>query len=88
MVILSLGVSFHVGVISLVFLIVIHKLEYFLNANIIGQKINSVAWELILAMLIMEVIFGISGVIAAPILYAYIKSELINQNLVGLKVKE
>lgn len=84
MVILSLGVSFNIGIISLVFLIVIHKLEYFLNANIIGQKINAVAWELILAILIMEVIFGISGVIAAPILYAYIKSELINKNLVGL----
>lgn len=85
MVILSLGVSFKIGVISLVFLVVIHKLEYFLNANIIGNKIKAVAWELILAMLLMEVAFGIAGVIAAPILYAYMKTELLNKKLVGLK---
>lgn len=85
MVVLSLGVSFHVGVSSLIFLIVIHKLEYFLNAKIIGKQINSVAWELILAMFVMEVLFGISGVIAAPIIYAYMKNELTRLQLVGKK---
>ncbi|HEU5134330.1 MAG TPA: AI-2E family transporter [Steroidobacteraceae bacterium] len=71
---LSQGVP--VAVASLVFLVVIHKLEYFLNARIIGSHINARAWELLIVMLAMEAAFGISGLIAAPIIYAYYKEEL------------
>jgi predicted PurR-regulated permease PerM len=62
---------------ALLFLVTIHKLEYFLNAKIIGTQINAKAWELLTAMLIMESMFGIPGVIAAPVLYAYLKTELV-----------
>jgi predicted PurR-regulated permease PerM len=55
---------------------VIHKLEYFLNARIVGSQIAARAWELLLAMLVMEAAFGIPGVVAAPIYYAYLKREL------------
>jgi predicted PurR-regulated permease PerM len=55
---------------------VIHKLEYFLNARIVGSQIQAKAWELLLAMLVMEAAFGIAGVAAAPIYYAYLKDEL------------
>lgn len=72
----SLSVSMGTAIGSLVFLIVIHKLEYFLNAKIIGSQIESRAWELLLAMLVMEAAFGLPGVIAAPIFYAYLKREL------------
>lgn len=81
-VIVSLSYSFGVAVASLCFLIVIHKLEYFLNARIIGDRIGSRAWELLLAMLVMEAAFGIAGVIAAPIYYAFLKDELASQGLV------
>ncbi len=81
-VIVSLSYSFGVAVASLCFLIVIHKLEYFLNARIIGNRIGSRSWELLLAMLVMEAAFGIAGVIAAPIYYAFIKDELASQGLV------
>jgi len=67
---------------SLVFLIVIHKLEYFLNARIIGSHINARAWELLIAMLVMEAAFGLTGVVAAPIFYAYFKEELREKRLV------
>lgn len=67
---------------SLVFLVLVHKLEYFLNARIIGARIRAHAWELLLAMLVMEAAFGIAGVIAAPIYYAYIKNELADRGLV------
>lgn len=53
---------------SLVFLVVIHKLEYFINARIVGSRINAAAWELLLAMLVMESLFGVAGIILAPIL--------------------
>jgi predicted PurR-regulated permease PerM len=61
---------------------VIHKLEYFLNARIVGKRIESRAWELIAAMLAMEAAFGISGVIAAPIYYAYLKDELSERGVI------
>ncbi|WP_277189465.1 AI-2E family transporter [Caballeronia sp. BR00000012568055] len=79
---ISLSVSFGTAVASLAFLILIHKLEYFLNARIIGGQIEARAWELLLAMLAMEAAFGLPGVIAAPIFYAYIKRELVYLRLV------
>lgn len=72
----SLSQSLGLALGSLTFLVVIHKLEYFLNAHIIGSRIRAAAWELLLAMLIMEALFGLRGLIAAPIYYAYLKDEL------------
>ena len=81
-VIVSLAHSPHVALASLLFLIVVHKLEYFLNARIIGSRIHADAWELLLAMLVMETAFGLPGVVAAPIYYAYLKQELADRGLV------
>jgi len=81
-VIVSLSVSFQIALVSLAFLVVIHKLEYFANARIVGQRINARTWELLLAMLVMEAVFGMRGLIAAPVYYAYLKSELKEQDLV------
>ncbi len=75
-VLIALSVSLYVAIAALVFLIVIHKFEYFLNARIVGSQINARSWELLTAMLLAEAAFGVPGVIAAPIYYAYIKSEL------------
>ncbi|NUT14543.1 MAG: hypothetical protein HOQ33_08580, partial [Cupriavidus sp.] len=63
-------------------LVVIHKLEYFLIARIIGARIQAAAWELLMVMLLMETLFGIPGVIAGPIFYAYLKRELAGAGLV------
>ena len=75
-VVVSLSISFGAAIGSLAFLVVIHKLEYFVNARIIGSRIKARAWELLLAMVVMEAAFGIPGLIAAPIYYAYVKNEL------------
>jgi predicted PurR-regulated permease PerM len=74
--IVSLSDSFTVAMGSLAYLIIIHKLEYFLNARIIGSQIQAKAWEILLALLTLEAAFGIAGLIAAPIYYAYMKDEL------------
>jgi predicted PurR-regulated permease PerM len=81
-VIVGLSNSLATAVASLGIMIVIHKLEYFLNAKIIGSHINARAWELLIAMLIMEALFGLPGVVAAPVFYAYIKKELEDLELV------
>jgi predicted PurR-regulated permease PerM len=75
-VVVSLSVSFSIALGSLAFLIVIHKLEYFLNAHIVGGEIKASPWELLCAMLIFEAAFGLPGLVAAPIFYAYVKAEL------------
>lgn len=75
-VMVSLGTSFKIAAASLAFLVIIHKLEYFVNAKIVGTQIRARAWEILVAMLTMEAAFGIAGVVAAPIYYAYIKDEL------------
>src|SRR5207302_6155651 len=74
--VVSLAHSPFVAVASLVYLIVIHKLEYFLNARIVGTQISARAWELLIAMVAMETVFGIGGLVAAPIVYAWVKDEL------------
>lgn len=81
-IIVSLSHSLAIAAGSLAFLVVIHKLEYFLNAKIIGSHINARAWELLTAMLVMEAMFGLPGVVAAPVFYAYLKRELGDRGLV------
>ncbi len=81
-VIIGLSHSLNTAIAALVFLVAIHKLEYFLNAKIIGSHIDARAWELLAAMLVMESVFGLPGIVAAPVLYAYIKKELSDRALV------
>jgi predicted PurR-regulated permease PerM len=80
-VLVSLSVSPTIAMGSLAFLVLIHKLEYFVNARIIGARIRARSWELLLAMLVMDAAFGIPGLIAAPIYYAYLKEELTSRGL-------
>lgn len=74
--VIGLSVSLGVAISALAYLVVIHKLEYFLNARIIGTQIRAWAFELLIAMLVMEGVFGVPGLIVAPIYYAYLKREL------------
>ncbi|HNN28335.1 MAG TPA: AI-2E family transporter [Agitococcus sp.] len=73
--IISLSHSFAVAVAALGFLIVVHKLEYFINARIVGTQINAKAWEILLCMMVMERLLGLVGVVAAPVFYAWLKAE-------------
>ncbi|KVP39533.1 AI-2E family transporter [Burkholderia ubonensis] len=74
--ILALSVAFPAAVVSLVFLIVIHKLEYFLNARIQGHEIGAKAWELLIMLFAFELLFGPAGMVAAPVIYAFVKADL------------
>lgn len=72
----ALSVSIAAGTGALVFLIVIHKVEYFLNAKIVGGSVNATSYELLIVMVLFESIFGLAGLVIAPILYAFLKSSL------------
>lgn len=80
--IVGLSLSIWVAAAALGYLIIIHKVEYFLNARIVGGQISAKAWELLLAMLVFEAAFGLPGVVAGPVYYAYLKSELKRAELV------
>ncbi|MDP3785668.1 MAG: AI-2E family transporter, partial [Undibacterium sp.] len=81
-VIVSMSYSLQMAGISLAYMVIIHKLEYFLNARIIGSQVNAKAWELLVAILVMETLFGLPGVVAAPVFYSYVKKELSDRGLV------
>lgn len=81
-ILMSITLAFKVAVFSLIFLILVHKLEYYINAKIVGSKIKTSIWELLIAMVVMETLFGLMGVAIAPIIYGYIKEELKNIELI------
>lgn len=80
--VLSLGVSVPTAVASLVFLILIHKLEYLINSRIVGGETDSQAWEILMAIIIGEAAFGAGGIVVAPIVYAFVKGELRERGLI------
>lgn len=71
----GLSVSVAVGITCLVFLVVIHKAEYAINARILGKHTNTASWELLAVMFIGEALFGLPGLVAAPLYYGYAKKE-------------
>jgi predicted PurR-regulated permease PerM len=82
MTIAGVSISPTVGLACLLFLVAIHKFEYFINAKIVGKRTNTAAWELLIVMFVGESIFGVSGLVAAPLYYAYIKKELSRAGLI------
>ncbi len=60
---------------ALVFLVVIHKLEYFLNSKVIGDRIKNPMWLTLLGLVLGEKLMGIPGMILAPVVLHYIKVE-------------
>ena len=63
------------ALVALVFLVVIHKLEYFLNSKIIGHRIHNPFWLTLLALIVGERLMGLPGMILAPVALNYLKLE-------------
>jgi predicted PurR-regulated permease PerM len=68
-------VSPKLALVALVFLVAIHKLEYFLNSKIIGHRIRNPLWLTLLALVLGEKLMGIPGMILAPVVLHYLKVE-------------
>lgn len=69
-------VSYTLAIHSLIFLILLHKGEYFLNSKIIGGTIKNPMWLTLLSLVIGERLMGIPGLILAPVFLNYIKREM------------
>jgi predicted PurR-regulated permease PerM len=80
-----IGVSFTISpemaVFALVFLVVIHKLEYFLNSKIVGDRIKNPMWLTLIGLVVGEKLMGIPGMILAPVVLHYIKVEASQRKL-------
>ncbi len=63
------------GLYALLFLIAIHKLEYFLNSKIIGGRIQFPMWLTLIGLLVGERLMGITGMVLAPVALHFIKVE-------------
>ena len=67
---------------ALIFLMVIHKLEYFLNSKIIGDRIKNPMWLTLIGLVLGEKLMGVPGMILAPVVLHYLKIEA-SQNKVA-----
>lgn len=70
--IVALTVSPAVAVAALLFLLAIHKLEYVLNAHFVAGRTAVPAPVLLASMLVLEALFGVPGLVAAPIYCAWV----------------
>jgi len=78
----GVSVSPPVGLACLLFLVSIHKFEYVINAKVVGKRTHTAAWELLCVMFAGEALFGVAGLVAAPLYYAYLKRELLRAGLI------
>ena len=69
-------VSPRVAIGALIFLIVIHKLEYFLNSKIIGDRIRNPIWLTLFGLIVGEKLMGIPGMILSPVVLNYLRVEM------------
>ena len=72
---IAFTVSPKMAVAALVFLVIIHKLEYFLNSKIIGDRIKNPVWLTLIALILGERLMGIPGMILAPVILHFLKVE-------------
>jgi predicted PurR-regulated permease PerM len=72
---IAFTVSPKMALVALGFLVVVHKLEYFLNSKIIGDRIRNPVWLTLLGLILGEKLMGIPGMILAPVLLNYVKVE-------------
>ena len=54
----------------------VHKLEYFLNSKIIGDRIRNPVWLTLIGLIIGERLMGIPGMILAPVVLNYLRIEM------------
>jgi predicted PurR-regulated permease PerM len=80
--VIAFTVSPRMALLALGFLVVIHKLEYFLNSKIIGDRIRNPVWLTLLGLLLGEKLMGIPGLILAPVVLHYVRAEALQVEIV------
>ncbi|NNN07146.1 MAG: AI-2E family transporter, partial [Elusimicrobia bacterium] len=72
----ALTVSGSTAVAALAFLLVSHKAQYFLNGRLVGDRIDTPTWAILVSLVLGEALMGLPGAILAPTLLHYAREEL------------
>lgn len=72
----GLIVSERMAMFGLIYLVVIHKLEYLLNSRVLGESIGTPMWITLIGLVVGEALMGVPGVLLAPALLHYTREEL------------
>jgi len=73
----ALTVSPHLALLSLVYLVVIHKAEYFMNSRIVGSKVEMPMWQILVAIVLGEATLGLAGIPLAPAILHFARREML-----------
>src|SRR3989440_1476617 len=65
--------SLKLAISALVFLVVIHKLEYFLNSKIIGARIRNPVWLSLFGLVVGGKFMGVPGMFFSPVVLNYLR---------------
>jgi predicted PurR-regulated permease PerM len=81
--IVSMGftLSAHTALLAFLFLVALHKLEYFLNSKIVGKRIQNPMWLTLIGLVLGEKLMGVPGMILAPAVLHYVKVEMSKNKL-------
>jgi len=77
-------ISPKMALLALIFLVVIHKMEYLLNSKIIGERIKKPMWLMLLGLVLGEKLMGVPGIILAPVVLHCIQVEASGNQLSDL----
>jgi predicted PurR-regulated permease PerM len=69
-------VSPKVAIGALIFLVLVHKLEYFLNSKIVGARIRNPIWLTLFGLIVGEKLMGVPGMILSPVVLNYLRVEM------------
>jgi predicted PurR-regulated permease PerM len=73
---LSATLSPKLALVALIFLVAIHKFEYFLNSKIIGGWTRNPVWLTLIGLIIGQAVMGIPGMVLAPVVLNYLRLEM------------
>lgn len=72
----ALAVSPNLALISLLYLMTIHKIQYIMNGRMLGTSLESPMWLILIGIVVGELVMGVPGIILAPALLHYVRVEL------------
>ena len=78
----AISISLGAASIGLAFLVGIHKIEYLLNAKIASDAVKMKPYEVLLAIVLSQILFGATGVLLSLVFVIYAKEELRRNNLI------
>lgn len=72
----ALTVSPQLALAGMIFLVISHKAQYLFSGQILGSRIKTPVWQVLVGLLLGEAVMGVPGMILAPALIHYVREEL------------